>query len=252
MAENKTKTTRQRSPSFPFITLKAAVERVKSLYEAERDNPFPRSIAVTHWGYSAKSSGGLQTLAALKAFGLLDNVGGGRMQLTEGALDIVMPSSPKRGAALRAAALAPEQFRRLWEEHGSNPPSMETLRYDLVRHHGFADNAVDSFINIYDASIQYAGLKEFDIMDGAKGDLPDPPSGIVPPGEKQMHDHPPRLETEVPLIGIPLPRGNFVELRLKKRFREGEFEKLQSILAAMKWGLMEEADDKSEQGPDDQ
>ena len=66
-----------------------------------------------------------------------------------------------------------------------------------------------------------------------------------------MHDHPPRLETEVPPIGIPLPRGNFVELRLKKRLRKGEFEKLQRILAAMEWGLMEETEENPDQGSDD-
>jgi hypothetical protein len=39
-----------RSPSFPFISLAEAVERARTLYDAERRNPASAEAVVQHWG----------------------------------------------------------------------------------------------------------------------------------------------------------------------------------------------------------
>ena len=52
---------------FPFINLEKAMTRAKELYDADqRGNEMPISGAFGVWEYSEKSSGGFQTVAALK------------------------------------------------------------------------------------------------------------------------------------------------------------------------------------------
>ena len=54
-AESKKKV---RSPSFPFIGLREALDRARAFYEAEQRNAARPETAAAHWGYSPKSSGG--------------------------------------------------------------------------------------------------------------------------------------------------------------------------------------------------
>src|SRR4051812_5063904 len=84
---------RLRSPAYPFISLKAAVERARIFYDKEKRNSANVQVAVKHWDYKAKSSGGVQTVAALKAFGLMKDIGTGdarQVQLTELGLRIIL------------------------------------------------------------------------------------------------------------------------------------------------------------------
>ena len=57
---------------FPFINLRKSVERAKLLFDAdERGRDVSITAAFEVWGYSEKSSGGFQTVAALISYGLL-------------------------------------------------------------------------------------------------------------------------------------------------------------------------------------
>jgi hypothetical protein len=96
-----------RSPSFPFIGLREAEEKARVLYEAERRNPALPEVAAAHWGYSAKSSGAMQTIAALRAYRLL--AGEGMVRLTDSAVRLLLddPGSRERAELLRETALAP-------------------------------------------------------------------------------------------------------------------------------------------------
>src|SRR3954451_2391259 len=68
---------KERSPAFPFIPLRRAVERAQSLYENHRREPARLAAVAPSWGYSPKSSGLLQTVAALKQFNLVEDMGSG-------------------------------------------------------------------------------------------------------------------------------------------------------------------------------
>ena len=57
-----------RSPSFPFISLREALDRARAFYEAEQRNSARPETAAAHWGYSPKSSGGKQTIARLERY----------------------------------------------------------------------------------------------------------------------------------------------------------------------------------------
>src|SRR5688572_16075116 len=88
---------KHRSPAYPFVGLGKAVERAKALYAAEKRHAAPLNAVVTHWGYGGKSSGGLQTVSALKQFGFLVDTGSGddrKVQLTDLAFKILLDEVP--------------------------------------------------------------------------------------------------------------------------------------------------------------
>ncbi len=161
---------RMRSPAYPFIDLKSAVERAREFYDKERRNPANLLIAVKHWDYKPKSSGGIQTAAALKAFGLLKDSGakdGRAVQLTEDALRILLDNregSTEREALIKKAALLPKIHATLWRRYGNDLPSNDTLTHELLFTYRFNENAVSDFIKEYKTTISYAKLNTTDTL----------------------------------------------------------------------------------------
>jgi hypothetical protein len=183
---NDEKKNRDRSPAFPFIGLKAAIERATEFYREEKRNAAPVSVAVKHWGYGEKSSAGNQTIAALKYFGLLRDKGSGsnrRVQLTDLGLRIVMDEraiSPERDALIKQAALKPKSYALLWGQWGTAMPSEENVRHYLRVDLKFGDSTVDSFIRGYKDTVAFAKLSESDKVQPEGGVSEAPESAYVP------------------------------------------------------------------------
>jgi hypothetical protein len=80
----------------------------------------------------------MQTIGALKQFGLLSDEGNGptrKIRLTNDALRIVLDkiaTSPARLEALKRCFLAPKIFYELWEKYGENLPSDQTVLNHLT------------------------------------------------------------------------------------------------------------------------
>ncbi|MEA2560077.1 MAG: hypothetical protein QOH06_1581 [Acidobacteriota bacterium] len=150
---------RVRSPSFPFISLPEAVHRARELFDAERRNLVHPDVTVAHWGYARSSSGGKQTIAALRAYGLLEDVRG-ELRLTDRAQHILVrePGSTERNDLLWQAALAPPLFSKLWERYRADLPSDKNLRSWLVLELKVNENAVEELLRSYRETLQYAGL----------------------------------------------------------------------------------------------
>ena len=131
------KAKKHRSPTYPGINLQQAIKRTAEFYEKEHRNPASFAAAVTHWDYSAKSSGALVTAAALKSFGLLDepeSTGGRTFQVSALGLKIVAdkrPESAERDAAIREAALRPRIHAEIWRKYNGRVPSDAELQYRL-------------------------------------------------------------------------------------------------------------------------
>ena len=161
---------RLRSPAYPYINLETAIKRAKEFYEKEQRNAANLRIAVKHWGYEEKSSGGTQTAAALISFGLFRDEGTGdkrRLQLTPLALRVLLDTrqeSKERMEAIKQAALSPKIHRQLWKRWGANRPSDEQLRHTLILdwEPPFNENSVDGFIKEYKDTIAFAKLAESD------------------------------------------------------------------------------------------
>lgn len=154
---------KSRSPNYPSIPLREAIERAKLLYEVAKRHAVGRPVVVKAWGYSLKSSAGLQTIAALRAFGLLDVEGRGdnaQYKLTTEALyTIVEPeNSDRRKKAVQDAALMPEAYRMLHDHYGSDLPADDAIRSWLVVDQSFTESAANQLISDYKDTIAFAQL----------------------------------------------------------------------------------------------
>jgi hypothetical protein len=150
---------RVRSPSFPFISLPGAIQRARELYEAEKRNLVRPEVAVVDWGYSARSSAGAQTIAALRAYGLLEDLRG-ELRLTDRAQHILVreSGSTERNDLLRQAALAPPLFSKLWERYGADLPSDKSLRSWLVLELKVNENSVEDLLRSYRETLACIGV----------------------------------------------------------------------------------------------
>jgi len=222
---------KDRSPSFPFINLETAIARAGQFYKVDRKHETTPEVAAQHWNYAAKSSGALQTMAALKSFGLM-NVAKGRVRLTERALRILLderPDSEERQAAIKEAALSPRIHMELWQKYGPNLPSEPTLRTELRIERHFPDGAIDRFIKEYTETIAFAKLSDFDKMSPAKEGFSEKgtPGGF----KMQTSSELARRGAAASLsVNLPLPRDNYIEIRLRSKMSEEEFKKLSDLL----------------------
>lgn len=145
------KKAKDRSPNFPFISLEVAIERAKQFYAEEKRGAAPYLRAVRHWHYSPTSSGAMQTIGALKMYGLLAEIGSGsgdarQFQLTDLALRIILdqrPDSTERVGHIRAAALMPAISDEMYKNWADGIPSDATINHILVLEKKFNEsNAV--------------------------------------------------------------------------------------------------------------
>ena len=74
-AEPRSRGAKTRSPAYPSLDLKSALEKARLLYGKEKRNPMPMAVAAEHWGQTTlKSSGFTQGISALIKYGLLEDV----------------------------------------------------------------------------------------------------------------------------------------------------------------------------------
>lgn len=179
MSENRTEEGRRRtygrSPPFPFIPLGKAVDRLHEFDTHSRGHPLRVPIALSAWGYGEKSSGGAQTLAALKAFGLMTELPDGehqRVQVSEtGKRLLRSPPESVRMEILKKAALTPKLISEFWGPWGcARPPDAECL-WTLRDQRGFTTDAAMRFISVYDDTLRYAGLAQPGNMTQGQADV---------------------------------------------------------------------------------
>jgi len=173
------KTRPEAGQRFPFIPLPRAIDRARELYRVANGHDVPFSTAVKSWGYAEKSSGGSQTCAALKLFGLLDDVSGSevrKVKLTESALRIVRDPrdiSPDRDKLLREAAVRPKLHADVWAKFGGMPPSDEALKAYLMIDRGLKDEAAPDFIREFTVTMAYAKVTESGTIQDIELEQPD-------------------------------------------------------------------------------
>lgn len=154
---------KERSPSFPFISLRKAVERARAMHDRYKREPARVMIIGNVWGLGAKSSGMQQTVAALKQYGLLDDSGSKeerKVTLTPLALRILIDTRPgQREDGLREAALKPRLFSEYQRWAAHRPPDdhiISELRFDR----GFTEEAAKTFIRVFFDTMDFAGVAE--------------------------------------------------------------------------------------------
>lgn len=212
-----------RSPKFPFISLPRAIDLAKKLYIAEKKNPTHKETVARHWGYKPISSGFIQSLAALRRFGLLENVGDsktGQVKVTLLAMQIILDDddqSAERVKAIQNAALNPKIYRELWVECNGDIPSDANLRRKLIFDKGFTDTAADDFVSNFRKTIIFADLQAGMGTETAiaMDVLPNSPSGETghpppPAGEFSRLKIPASKYASVREISLPISGGTAI------------------------------------------
>lgn len=140
---------RTRSPNYPRISLRDAIERVEKLYKKERTHTTTREAIAEGLGYTSLNGSSMGTISTLRQYGLLvEETDGIRVSQAAVALVMLPESDPERMQALREAAFAPRLFSEFHEEYGGTLPSDVSLRYALIKK-GFSEKAANDAIRAY-------------------------------------------------------------------------------------------------------
>lgn len=149
-----------RSPKYPSITLGDAITKAQAIHEIEKRIPTTGDVILSHLGYKATTGPAARTLSALKQYGLLEELEGGMLRISEDAYKIIVLSedNPQRQAALQAAARRPTLFEELLTRYKDGLPSDATLRSHLLLEKSFNPSTVAEVIRIFRATNQVAKL----------------------------------------------------------------------------------------------
>jgi hypothetical protein len=152
---------------FPFINLEKAIGRAKELFDADqKGREMTLTAAFDVWGYSGKSSGGFQTVAALKMYDLLKDSNGGdsrKVGLTGRALRYFRDEREDEKKKLsREFALKPKLIAALWTDWHTTPPADPIARSHLKAERGLNDQSARSLLAIYRENLDFSELKSGD------------------------------------------------------------------------------------------
>ena len=260
--ESAPKKRRERSPAYPAIDLETAIQRLEIVYERESRQPVPVSVLMEHWNFTPKSSYGLQTVAALLKYELMEDEGSGldrSVKITDLGLSILFPEhESEKQTAIRKAALSPAIINDVWTHYEGQLPSDGTIKVYLIRQKGFNPRSVDDFIGIIRRTIDFSKPTY-----GNRKEEEDPPNTIVQNPEN-MRDRTqltfaeeeadianpettpstPEIKSgyssghpQVRTLQLPLLEGKWASLQAPFPIGEDDWQQMQSVLLAMKPGL---------------
>lgn len=153
------------SARFPFISLEKSIGRAQSLYEGDRSGkPMAIPTAFELWGYSPKSSGGFQTISALKSYGLLEDEGANedrRVKLTGNARRYFLDERDDvRRAMLMDFAMEPALFKWLWikDKWAEGIPADPVARSHLKIERSLNDQSARAALGIFKENLRFAGM----------------------------------------------------------------------------------------------
>lgn len=214
------KKARVRSPAFPFISLAKAIERAQAFWNSEKRNAAPVAAAAHDWDFkSPKSSSALQTFAAVKYFGLFEDVGTGnarKVRLTDLALRIVLDQregSEEQLKAIQEAALKPKIHQELWVKWGAELPSDATFRHHLVVDRKFNEDSAAAFMAEYKSTIAFAKLTESGTLSGDEADSANDQDDILVGFE--MKTDPAKKDPVIPPVNLPAGTQHQDELQYR-------------------------------------
>ncbi|MBN2296349.1 MAG: hypothetical protein JXM70_28230 [Pirellulales bacterium] len=206
---------RLRSPSYPAIDLKTAIQLVVKLYPAAK-HALGVDVIAEEWGYKSGKTAS-PYIAALKYFGLLkeekSNDNDRMLRLTDLALDIAVDPNEhttERKTAIETAALKPPIHQELWKQWGAElPPEGEMRRY-LERERGFNPKYVGRFIGEYQKTIAFAKLCGPGIIEGDEGEETKSGASVAPvvPVKPQNSPQSSLSMTTTPIIASTCETGS--------------------------------------------
>lgn len=185
------------STRFPFISLEKALPRAHQLFMGDKNGkPMPLGTAFELWNYSPKSSGGLQTVAALKGYGLLEDEGSSadrKVKISSAARRYFLDERDDvRASMLAEFALSPPLFRVLWVKQGWSEgiPADTVARSYLKLDRHLSEQSARALLGVFKETIRFAGLKSGVPADPtleSEADAPQTKAEVEPDKGTAMH-----------------------------------------------------------------
>jgi hypothetical protein len=177
MPENE-KTIRWRSPNYPFISMKKALDFIQTLYD--RHSRYLVALPVITQDWHLKGSYLAQHVAALASYGLIDVEGEGdarKIKISDLAYKIMLdkrPDSNERDALIREAALNPPIFKKIYNAYQPELPAEHNLEYELVHEYRFNPMSVKDFMAVFKETMDFTNLYKSGIMGDKNKSIEEP------------------------------------------------------------------------------
>jgi hypothetical protein len=205
---NKEPRDRLRSPAYPHIGLAEAVFMIAKLSRAsDKNRLLTCQAAAEALGLKPESSWLILRLAALKKFGLVEDVAAGetherRLRLSKAAMMLLSlsPDNPLHKVLRQQAALRPAIYEDLWKRFGPILPPNERMRDYLVNERQFNPQSVEALLDNFRLTVQFAELMETELTLGAVDwHIPSRRLKRQPPGQTKSAFDPAKEELQTPL-----------------------------------------------------
>lgn len=170
---------KKRSPRAPSIPLDDAIERAMKIYQKEKRHPAPPDAVAQHLGYKNASNGAAASaIATLRYYGLIDRPDGKMISVSKDVESYMYaPNDGLKKEILTNWLKTPPVFSELLEQYQDQLPSDENLKFNLIQK-GFLPEAADACLNVFRASVEFAGYYESASSDSAAGGGLDEDSGL--------------------------------------------------------------------------
>ncbi len=151
-----------KSPNWPSIPIKEALEKAKLIYLKDRRTPIHYDVVIEHLGFGSKTGPAGRLVSALRQYGLIEKVGE-NYRISDKAWNIfnLPDDSPERQTLIAEAAMKPKIFKELLAMSSDGQPSDSTLKRHLVLTKDFNENTVERFLKIFKAAVDIA--KPYDL-----------------------------------------------------------------------------------------
>ena len=154
------KKSRLRSPNFPYIGLREAVEKLAVIYSKDKLSATSAGVMLNHLGYKQAHGSSRRVLSALKQYGLLEEKGDGQFKVSNTGYEILHLSEndSRRIELLREAASMPYIFQDVIEEYKGDLPSDPTIKSHLVLKRGFSPDGAVVLLRALRETIEFARI----------------------------------------------------------------------------------------------
>jgi len=164
----KSKRTHQRSPNYPFYSLKDCVQFIEQLKSKDGFAAVPRELALQHMGLDPKMNKTFRAASSMTGFGLLEEKGPMDKRVfvfTDIGRTIIVlkDDTDKKIEALQKAALQYDIIKELRDIWSGDLPSDDVIKLELLDR-GFTERAAGRFRVVFRDTYEYAGLGEHDIL----------------------------------------------------------------------------------------
>lgn len=142
--------TKTRSPEYPAIGLKEAIEKARLVWSKDYQAKLPKKVMAEHMGYKSLSGASLPILSALAKYGLIEGRGDETRISNRAVAILAHPrGTPDRVIAIAEAAAAPDLFGELDAKFPQKAKASDAALRSYLLTQKFTHAAADAAIRAY-------------------------------------------------------------------------------------------------------